>query len=190
MESYSLYFCVFLLVEKIQYRCVLLEDADVSKALIEYASRTGIEHLVLGSSTRANLLERFKVFDIPGTVSKMAPNFCTVYVINKGKIQSMRSASRPAPNISPLQVNQTTIELYQSNTTEMEEETHGSEGPRHADARTNDQSTILQVLDALQKLQGSVTQLEQTVATRIEAVGDRLEKVEDKVGILHQQAKD
>jgi hypothetical protein len=59
-------------------------------------------------------IRRFKVSDIPGTVSKGAPDFCTVYVIGKGKIQSMRSASRPAPNISPLQVSQTTIEQDQS----------------------------------------------------------------------------
>ncbi|KAK7849637.1 u-box domain-containing protein 35 [Quercus suber] len=30
-----------------------------------------------------------------------APDFCNVYVISKGKIQSMRSASRPAPPSSP-----------------------------------------------------------------------------------------
>jgi nucleoredoxin len=43
------------------------------------------------------------VIDIPGTVSKGAPDFCTVYIVGKGKIQSMRSASRPAPAFSPLQ---------------------------------------------------------------------------------------
>jgi len=48
-------------------------------------------------------IRRFKVADIPGTVSKGAPDFCTVYVVAKGKIQSMRSASRAAPTFSPLQ---------------------------------------------------------------------------------------
>ena len=47
-------------------------------------------------------VRRFKIADIPGTVSKGAPDFCTVYVVAKGKIQSMRSASRPAPTFSPL----------------------------------------------------------------------------------------
>lgn len=45
---------------------------------------------------------RFKAADIPGMVSKGAPDFCSVYVISKGKISSMRSSSRPAPAISPL----------------------------------------------------------------------------------------
>ena len=41
--------------------------------------------------------------DIPQSVSKGAPDFCTVYIVGKGKIQSMRSASRAAPSFSPLQ---------------------------------------------------------------------------------------
>ncbi|KAK2986972.1 hypothetical protein RJ640_024870 [Escallonia rubra] len=45
---------------------------------------------------------RFKAKDIPGSVSKGAPDFCTVYVISKGKISSTRAASRPPPNVSPL----------------------------------------------------------------------------------------
>ncbi|KAL1353134.1 hypothetical protein HN51_017058 [Arachis hypogaea] len=84
-------------------RCkdILLEDVDVAKALTEYASQTIIEHLVLGYSSKSTFL-RFKVADIPGLVSKGAPDFCTVYVVSKGKIHSTRSASRPAPSPSPL----------------------------------------------------------------------------------------
>lgn len=39
---------------------------------------------------------RFKT-DLPTSVSKTAPDFCNVYVISKGKISSLRNASRPAP---------------------------------------------------------------------------------------------
>ncbi|OIV97779.1 hypothetical protein TanjilG_12536 [Lupinus angustifolius] len=88
---------VFCTRKDIQCKDVLLENVDVPKALIEYVSNTGIQHLVLGSSTKTGLLKRFKVSDIPGTISKGAPDFCTVYVVAKGKIQSMRSATRPAP---------------------------------------------------------------------------------------------
>ncbi|KAK7320752.1 hypothetical protein VNO77_30519 [Canavalia gladiata] len=93
---------VFCARKDIQCKDVVVEDTDVSKALIEYASQYAIEHLVIGSSNKGGFL-RFKVADIPGTVSKGAPDFCTVYVVSKGKIQSMRSASRPAPAFSPLQ---------------------------------------------------------------------------------------
>ena len=42
------------------------------------------------------LSRRFKT-DLPTTVSKSAPDFCNVYVISKGKIASVRNATRPAP---------------------------------------------------------------------------------------------
>ncbi|KAL2637648.1 hypothetical protein AAZV13_06G071600 [Glycine max] len=99
---------VFCTRKDIQCTDVLLEDSDISKALIEYASQAGIEHLVLGSSTKTSLL-KFKVSDTPGAVSKGAPDFCTVYVIAKGKIQTMRSASRPAPAIVPNLLSQASV---------------------------------------------------------------------------------
>lgn len=49
---------------------------------------------------------KFRNADVPSSLLKMAPDFCTVYVIAKGKIQTMRSASRPATptsSISPKQ---------------------------------------------------------------------------------------
>ncbi|XWS70637.1 hypothetical protein CRYUN_Cryun03dG0063800 [Craigia yunnanensis] len=80
---------------------VVLEETDVAKALIEYVTRAAIEVLVVGASTKTGFL-RFKATDIPGMVSKSAPDFCSVYVISKSKISFMRSAFRPAPAISPL----------------------------------------------------------------------------------------
>lgn len=44
---------------------------------------------------------KFKTVDVPSSVSKGAPDFCTVYVIAKGKISSVRSASRPVPKFQP-----------------------------------------------------------------------------------------
>ncbi|KAL5782850.1 hypothetical protein ACOSP7_007879 [Xanthoceras sorbifolium] len=85
----------------IQCKDVVLEETDVAKALIEYVSQTSIETLIVGASSNKGFL-RFKMTDIPGNISKGAPDFCTVYVISKGKISSMRSASRAAPPISPL----------------------------------------------------------------------------------------
>lgn len=45
---------------------------------------------------------RFKTSSVGGSVSKGAPDFCTVYVISKGKVSSVRNASRSAPSFSPL----------------------------------------------------------------------------------------
>ncbi|KAF1858748.1 hypothetical protein Lal_00044781 [Lupinus albus] len=92
---------VFCARKDLHCKDVVLEDGDVARALIEYTSHTAIEHLVIGSSNKTGFL-RFKGSDIPGTLSKGAPDFCTIYVVSKGKIQSMRSASRPVPFVSPL----------------------------------------------------------------------------------------
>jgi len=91
---------------------IVLEDTDIAKALTEYACHSSIENLVIGASSKTGFLRRFKITDIPSCVSKGAPDFCNVYVISKGKIQSMRSATRPAPPFSPLRyqlVNQSSM---------------------------------------------------------------------------------
>ncbi|PKI50805.1 hypothetical protein CRG98_028800 [Punica granatum] len=85
----------------IQCKDIVLENTDVAKALIEYVSKTAIDHLVVGAPARSAFL-RFKSTDISANLTKGAPDFCNVYVISKGKISSMRSASRPAPPISSM----------------------------------------------------------------------------------------
>ncbi|KAK3015905.1 hypothetical protein RJ639_007641 [Escallonia herrerae] len=81
---------------------IILEDTDIAKALTEYVSYAAIENLVLGASSRHGFIRRFKISDVPGYVSKGAPDFCTVYVIHKQKISSVKNASRAAPFVSPL----------------------------------------------------------------------------------------
>ncbi|PON41119.1 Phosphorylase kinase, gamma catalytic subunit [Parasponia andersonii] len=76
---------------------VILEEGDISKAIMNYVAVNSIETLVLGAASRNSLVKRFKPTDVPSTVSKGAPEFCTVYVIAKGKISSVRSASASTP---------------------------------------------------------------------------------------------
>ncbi|KVI05080.1 Concanavalin A-like lectin/glucanase, subgroup [Cynara cardunculus var. scolymus] len=80
---------------------VILEDTSISKALTEYASYAAIEFLVLGASSKHGFL-RFRSSDVPSHVMKAAPDFCTIYVISKGKISSAKKSSRSAPFPSPL----------------------------------------------------------------------------------------
>ncbi|PSR93579.1 Serine/threonine-protein kinase [Actinidia chinensis var. chinensis] len=86
----------------IQCKDVALEDTDVTNALVEFVTQSAIEILVLGAPSKNGFLRRFKATDIPGSVSKGVPDFCTVYVISKGRISLTQSASRPAPAVSPL----------------------------------------------------------------------------------------
>ncbi|KAG6391364.1 hypothetical protein SASPL_149118 [Salvia splendens] len=76
---------------------VVLDEADVTKALIEFTRQNAIDMLVLGATNKGNIF-RFKAKDVPGTVLKNAPDFCTIYVIHKGKISSTRASSRPPPS--------------------------------------------------------------------------------------------
>ncbi|KAF8392767.1 hypothetical protein HHK36_021004 [Tetracentron sinense] len=86
----------------IQCQDVIVEDVDIAKALVEFVSHSAIANLVVGASSRNSFVRRFKTADVPSSVSKEAPDFCTVYVISKGKISSVRSATRTAPAISHL----------------------------------------------------------------------------------------
>ncbi|KAL3825533.1 hypothetical protein ACJIZ3_021562 [Penstemon smallii] len=85
----------------IQVNEVVLEDADVARALCEYVRTNLIENLVVGYTVKNGFVRRFKTVDIPGNVSKGAPEFCNVYVISKGKVSSARSASIPVPKEVP-----------------------------------------------------------------------------------------
>ncbi|KAL5836266.1 hypothetical protein ACOSQ4_015763 [Xanthoceras sorbifolium] len=76
---------------------VILEDMDIAKALIDYVSTYAITTLVLAAPTRTGLIRRFKTTDVPSSVSKGTPEYCNVYVISKGKISSVRSATAPVP---------------------------------------------------------------------------------------------
>ncbi|CAL9078586.1 unnamed protein product [Musa textilis] len=85
-------------------RCkdVLLEDLDVAKAIIEFVGHGAIEKLVVGASSKGGLVRRFKNHDVTASITKGVPDFCTGYVIAKGKVSAMRNAVRPAPHMSPL----------------------------------------------------------------------------------------
>ncbi|KAK9078719.1 hypothetical protein SSX86_002776 [Deinandra increscens subsp. villosa] len=80
---------------------IILEGNNIAKTLTEYVSQSAIEFLVLGASSRHGFI-RFKTSDVPTSVMKSAPDFCTIYVISKGKITSAKKSTKPAPFVSPL----------------------------------------------------------------------------------------
>ncbi|CAK8579418.1 unnamed protein product [Lathyrus sativus] len=96
-ESRELFssFRVFCNRKNILCKEILLEDLDVSKGIIDGITTYSIELLVLGSPSRSGLVRRFRTTDVPNLVSKGAPAFCTVYIISKGKISSVKTATSP-----------------------------------------------------------------------------------------------
>lgn len=83
---------------------VILDDTDVAKAILDYAKKNLVNNVVLGSTSSKNPFARsINKFtksheDVAASVLKSAPDFCSVYVISKGKVQSSRAAQRPITN--------------------------------------------------------------------------------------------
>ncbi|KAM0957113.1 hypothetical protein ACFX13_025916 [Malus domestica] len=71
---------------------VVIKDTDIPNAIIDYVTANTVEILVLGVPSKSGLF-RFKLTDVPSTVSKGAPDFCSVYAIGKGKVSYMRCAT-------------------------------------------------------------------------------------------------
>ncbi|KAJ9183607.1 hypothetical protein P3X46_007436 [Hevea brasiliensis] len=82
----------------VQLKEVILDESDVARALLDYISKNYIASIAVGASTRNALTRKFKTQDVPTSLIKSAPDFCSVYVISKGKIMSVKTAQRPAAN--------------------------------------------------------------------------------------------
>ncbi|KAF5204784.1 U-box domain-containing protein [Thalictrum thalictroides] len=77
---------------------VILDDVDVGEAIISYVDHNSINNIVVGASTRGFLQSWSKKHvDVPTSLLKSAPDFCSVYVINKGKVMSLKRATRAPP---------------------------------------------------------------------------------------------
>ncbi|WCJ20047.1 Protein kinase protein with adenine nucleotide alpha hydrolases-like domain [Euphorbia peplus] len=77
---------------------VLVEDVDIAKGIADFANTNVIENLVLGAASKGGLIPRlFNATDVPSTVMNIAPDFCTVYVIDKTNVSSVKTATASAP---------------------------------------------------------------------------------------------
>ncbi|KAK9699722.1 hypothetical protein RND81_08G191900 [Saponaria officinalis] len=94
--------------KSIQLKEVLLEDNDVGRGIVDFVKSNYIANIVVGGSSRNAIVKTFKKPDVPTHLTKNAPEFCSVYVIGKSKVLSVRSAQRPIantatpPKLSPL----------------------------------------------------------------------------------------
>ncbi|KAL7112256.1 hypothetical protein ACP275_05G141000 [Erythranthe tilingii] len=99
------HFRAFCARKRIVMQVVILEGADVHNTLLDYINSHCITNVVLGASSRTLMTRKFWTHDVPTMINKAAPDFCTVYVISKGKTQSIRPAARQTPaNSTPPRV--------------------------------------------------------------------------------------
>ncbi|KAF3447287.1 hypothetical protein FNV43_RR12469 [Rhamnella rubrinervis] len=100
--AFLLHFAHYVLV---QLKEVLLEDADVAKAILEYINKNYINSIVVGASTRNAFARKFKGYDVPSSLVKTVPDFCSVGSLARGtwrnggsdKIPPGRDRARSAP---------------------------------------------------------------------------------------------
>ncbi|KAM1503220.1 hypothetical protein ACFXTO_028483 [Malus domestica] len=131
---------------------VVVEAADVPKTLINYVISNSIEVLVLGAPTRTgffnlnnitddlnvvhSLLESNRSFktttDVPSSVLKGIPDFCTLYVIGKGKISYVQTATTAPPQKAHNQV-----QKHSSRISENGEQSMRKQHPRALERRTH-----------------------------------------------------
>ncbi|XP_034203569.1 U-box domain-containing protein 52-like [Prunus dulcis] len=97
---------------------VVVEAVDIPKALINYVISNSIEILVLGAPSRHSFFRSFKVTDVPSCVIKGVPNFCTLYVIGKGKISNVQTATIPPPKKARNQIHKQSSKVSESNGTQ------------------------------------------------------------------------
>ncbi|PNT72256.1 U-box domain-containing protein 35 [Brachypodium distachyon] len=71
---------------------VILEEADVSKAILEYITANKIQSIALGASNRNAFTKKWKNPDVPSSLMKGAPDYCNIYVVAKGKPVNVRLA--------------------------------------------------------------------------------------------------
>ncbi|KAJ1420357.1 UspA [Sesbania bispinosa] len=92
---------------------LVLHDIDIPSALTDYVTENSISHIVVGAyaSPWSALIRRFnRDVDVPTSLAKSLPESCTLHVISKGKVQTIRPTGHPAPApqiIQPQNVNVT-----------------------------------------------------------------------------------
>ncbi|XP_042461739.1 U-box domain-containing protein 34-like isoform X2 [Zingiber officinale] len=87
---------------QIKVKEVVLEETDICKAIVNCINACSIQNIVLGASSRISLIKKFRSStDLATNVTKLAPDFCAVYVIQKGRPATIRSAKSPPPPPPP-----------------------------------------------------------------------------------------
>ncbi|KAL0659736.1 hypothetical protein Bca4012_080321 [Brassica carinata] len=72
---------------KVAVEVLVIESNNVAAAIAEEVIRNSTERLVIGSSSRRFFSRRV---DLCSAISALMPNFCTVFVVSKGKLSSVR----------------------------------------------------------------------------------------------------
>ncbi|KAI4379643.1 hypothetical protein MLD38_005915 [Melastoma candidum] len=78
--------------KSVEMKEVVLEEREVVKGLLDYIANNYVANVVLGASSRNAQSRKLKSTDVSTSLMKSAPDFCSMFVISKGKVVSTRQA--------------------------------------------------------------------------------------------------
>eukprot|EP00268_Persea_americana_P020171 TRINITY_DN20403_c0_g1_i3.p1 TRINITY_DN20403_c0_g1~~TRINITY_DN20403_c0_g1_i3.p1 ORF type:complete len:651 (-),score=123.16 TRINITY_DN20403_c0_g1_i3:642-2594(-) len=79
--------------KKVEAEAVVIEADDVPGAISLEIAKFSISTLVIGASSRSLLARKFRGHDVSSRISGCIPSFCTVYIISKGRLSSVRTST-------------------------------------------------------------------------------------------------
>ncbi|MCO5567228.1 hypothetical protein L7F22_020917 [Adiantum nelumboides] len=119
---------------KIRAEAYYIEHSTVQKGLVDQIYKLGITNLVLGKSQQ-NALTRALKKDLPTSISKHAPKFCTVMVVCRGKLYSIKDATQT--HILPASTRSSNSAATDVSTSEISETSASSADTNQDEARTS-----------------------------------------------------
>ncbi|KAL5723952.1 non-specific serine/threonine protein kinase [Ranunculus cassubicifolius] len=78
--------------KKVEVEILVIEADDVAQAISREVLKSENNKLVIGASSRSRFKWKLESQYLSSRISECTPSFCTVYVINKGKLLSVRSS--------------------------------------------------------------------------------------------------
>ncbi|XP_058084702.1 U-box domain-containing protein 35-like isoform X2 [Magnolia sinica] len=79
--------------KQVEAEAVVIEADDVADAISEEIAKFSINTLVIGASSRSMLARKLRGRDVCSRISERVPSFCTVYVVSKGRLSSVRAST-------------------------------------------------------------------------------------------------
>ncbi|KAL0738945.1 hypothetical protein Bca4012_015155 [Brassica carinata] len=116
---------------KVAVEVLVKESNNVAAAIAEEVSWNSVERLVIGSSSRSFFSRRV---DLCSAISSLMPNFCTVYVVSKGKLSSVRAGYLDA-NATLTDDSSGKIDSSSSSSRPISESTDGTPSARESPSR-------------------------------------------------------
>ncbi|OVA04666.1 Protein kinase domain [Macleaya cordata] len=78
---------------KVEVEVVVIEADDVALAISGEVAKHQISELVIGASSTSMFTRKLKGQNISSRISECTPSFCTIYVVSKGKLSSVRPST-------------------------------------------------------------------------------------------------